>query len=76
LFRKGQFTEAKFIIERAIDNMEAPSGVIVEHYGDILYKNGDTQSALDQWNRALELEEHSNVLEQKIKEERYINEKK
>jgi tetratricopeptide (TPR) repeat protein len=76
LFKKGQFSEAKFIIERAIDNMEEPSGVIVEHYGDILFKNGDTQGALEQWNKALELDDHSDVLKKKIEEKRYIDENK
>jgi tetratricopeptide (TPR) repeat protein len=74
LFKRGQFSEAKFIIERAIDNMEEPSGVIVEHYGDILFENGDTQGAVDQWKKALELEGHSDVLKQKIQENRYIDE--
>lgn len=74
LFKKGHFSEAKFIIERAIDNMEEPSGVVVEHYGDILFKNGNLKGALEQWKEALKLEEHSDVLEQKIEEKRYIDE--
>ena len=40
-FKRGRFFEAKYIIERAIDNGGTTSDVIVEHYGDILYKNGD-----------------------------------
>lgn len=74
LFKKGQFSEAKFIIERAIDNMEEPSGVIIEHYGDILFKNGDKEGALEQWEKAIELEEYSDFLQQKIEEKKYIDE--
>ncbi|WP_291856098.1 CDC27 family protein [Marinilabilia sp.] len=74
LFKKGQFQEAKFIIERAIDNMKQPSAVIIEHYGDILFKNGDVHGALQQWEKALELPDHSKVLSRKIDEKRYIDE--
>ena len=74
LFQKGQYAEAKFIIERAVDNMDEPSGVIIEHYGDILYKNGDVQGAIEQWEKALELKDHSKVLEQKIERKEYIDE--
>ena len=74
LFKKGQFLEAKFIIERAIDNMDEPSGVVVEHYGDILFKNGNINGALEQWKKALEIGGHSDLLEQKIERKEYIDE--
>ncbi|MFW5803838.1 MAG: tetratricopeptide repeat protein [bacterium] len=74
LFKKERYNEAKFIIERAIDNMEEPNGVIVEHYGDILFKNGDLEGALEQWNKALELKEHSDNLEWKIKYKKFKDE--
>ena len=45
LFKRGRFFEAKYIIERAIDNGGNTSDVIVEHYGDILFKNGDVEGA-------------------------------
>ena len=73
LFKKGSYTEAKFIIERAIDNMEDPSGVILEHYGDILYKNGDIEGALEEWKKALDKDDHSKNLEEKIEKKTYID---
>jgi tetratricopeptide (TPR) repeat protein len=74
LFKRGQFMEARFIIERAIDNMEDPSGVIVEHYGDILFQTGDVHGAVEQWNKALELSDHPDVLKRKIEEKQYFDE--
>ena len=53
LFQKNRFLEAKFIIERAIDNGGDVNFEIVEHYGDILFFNDDIQHALIQWNKAL-----------------------
>ena len=37
LFMKERYLEAKYIIERAIDNGGDVNDVIVEHYGDILF---------------------------------------
>lgn len=74
LFKRGRYLEAKFIIERAVDNLESPSGLILEHYGDILFKNGDVAEALNIWNKAAGLEDHSELLMKKIEEERYIDE--
>ncbi len=73
LFKRERYMEAKFIIERAIDNMKEPNGVIMEHYGDILFMNGDKTGALKIWNKALQMEEHSELLNQKIEEERFID---
>jgi tetratricopeptide (TPR) repeat protein len=75
LFKKGRYSEAKFIIERAIDNMDKPSGVILEHYGDIMFKNGYVEKAVEQWKEALKYDDHSNVLQEKIQKEKFIDEK-
>jgi tetratricopeptide (TPR) repeat protein len=73
LFKRGRFFEAKFIIERAIDNGGNSSGVIVEHYGDILFFNNDLDGALTQWNKALDLSpENSELLKRKIEEQKYL----
>lgn len=72
LFKRERFTEAKFIIERAIDNGGNESDVIVEHYGDILYKIGDVEGAMQYWKQSLELGNPSETLPQKIEQRRYI----
>src|SRR5690606_41994702 len=53
----------------------ADNGVILEHYGDILFKNGDLEEALKYWEQALSTEDEiSGVLEGKIRLMQYIPE--
>lgn len=73
LFKKGRYAEARFIIERAVDNLEEPSGVVIEHYGDILFKNGDIEGALEKWKEARELGEHSEFIDEKIQKKEFID---
>jgi tetratricopeptide (TPR) repeat protein len=73
LFKRGRYFEAKYIIERAIDNGGDSSAVIIEHYGDILFKNGDVDKAVEQWNKALELDKDSEKLKKKIETRTYID---
>ena len=42
------------------------TAVIVEHYGDILYKIGNTKDALKNWNLADKIGGGSDFLKQKI----------
>lgn len=74
LFKRGRFFEAKYIIERAIDNGGDESEVIVEHYGDILYKNNDLEGALKQWKKSLEMGNDSAVLNKKLEQKTYVEE--
>ena len=48
-----------------------PSSVILENYGDILYKTGEEEKALEQWKKAKELGSDSETLDKKIKTKRY-----
>jgi Tfp pilus assembly protein PilF len=66
LFRAGKFAEARTWIEKAIASGGKDQGVIVEHYGDILYKLGETSAALEQWKLAKELGDTSDMLDRKI----------
>jgi hypothetical protein len=51
---------------KAIEGGGSTSGVIVEHYGDILFKLGELDKAMEQWKLALTLEDHSDELTDKI----------
>lgn len=73
LFMKKNFDLAKFYMETAIKNGGDKNGVIVEHYGDILFMLGQKQSALEQWKKALGTGEGSVLLGEKIKQERYVD---
>lgn len=73
-FKQGNYTFAKMYIESAINKDGEKSAEIIEHYGDILYKIGNKEKALEQWKKAKELKSESTTLDRKIKEETYIEE--
>ncbi len=75
LFKRKDYQLAKFYIESAINKGGESNAVLIEHYGDILYKLGEKERAIKKWKEALELGDGSAVLEQKVKELRYIEEK-
>jgi hypothetical protein len=54
---------------KALLNGSARSPVVVEHYGDILYKLGDVENAVLQWKKSKDLGGDSELLYQKIEEE-------
>ena len=66
LFQKSEYEEALEWILKAMKNGGDKSGVIVEHYGDILFKLGEEAKALEQWKIALELGDHSDELTEKV----------
>jgi tetratricopeptide (TPR) repeat protein len=72
LFMRENYELARFYIETAINNGGSDNAVLVEHYGDILYKLGEKEKALENWKKAKGLGEGSEVLDQKIKESRFI----
>ncbi len=73
LFKKGNYPLAKFYMESAISNEEAPSATLYEHYGDILFKLGKKDEALKQWKKALEMGgEVSKMLKKKVDKKEYL----
>jgi tetratricopeptide (TPR) repeat protein len=75
LFKMEKYFDALFIIEQAINAGGDSNGVILEHYGDILYKNGDSDKALLYWIKASETDDDvTELLPKKISEKRYIAE--
>lgn len=52
LFEKGRYTEARIYIEQAMKNGGDKSQLIVEHCGDIYFKAGDKEKALEYWKKA------------------------
>jgi len=65
LFMLENYKEAKRIMERAIKSDNA-SGIHHEHYGDILYRLGDVDGAVEQWSRAKGLNSASELIDKKI----------
>ena len=72
LFELKQYSEALTYIKKAVDFDLTRSGVIIEHYGDILYFNDDIKGALEQWERVKVIGNGSDKLDEKIASQRYI----
>lgn len=65
LYMHGNYKEARLYIEKAIKVGDA-SGTIIEHYGDILFKLGEVDSAVKQWQIAKGMDEKSDLIDKKI----------
>jgi hypothetical protein len=68
LYQQENYSLAKYYINRAIDYMDKDeeSGVILEHYGDILWKTNDQVNALKYWQKSYEAGNKTNDLKKKI----------
>lgn len=67
LYEQGSYIMAKIYIEKAIEYETEPSAVVYEHYGDVLYRTGEPDKAIEQWKRARELGGDSKELKRKIR---------
>lgn len=75
LFEKGNYAEARIYIDEAMKSEEGnQSDVVVEHCGDIYFKNGEVEEAMKYWQKAVELGNESEVLKKKIKTKQYVQE--
>jgi tetratricopeptide (TPR) repeat protein len=73
LYISGEFEQAKKYLEMAAQRTK--SGTVVEHYGDVLFKLGEKENAIQQWKRAKSLggSENPALLERKLQEGRLID---
>ena len=67
LYEQGSYIMAKIYIEKAIEYEVEPSAEVYEHYGDVLFKTGEEEKAIEQWKRAKELGGDSKDLKRKIR---------
>lgn len=65
LYTRDKFKEARKVIERAIGTGNA-NATHFEHYGDILFKLGDVNAAVEQWQKARGMNANSEILNKKI----------
>ena len=70
LYQSNEYEKAKEWILRSLSNGGKESAIIIEHYGDILYKLGDIEKALIQWKKAFEMGGESESLRKKIQEKK------
>ncbi len=72
LYQKGEYEAALKKIEQVMSLGGDKFGEVVEHYGDILYKNGRTQEAIEQWQKAKKLGDTTDTIDQKISEGKIV----
>jgi tetratricopeptide (TPR) repeat protein len=65
LYMRGKYKEARKVMERVVNSGNA-NATHLEHYGDILFKLGEVDSAVRQWERARGLNANSEILNKKI----------
>lgn len=70
-FRKKQYKTALSWAENAKKNASYESGTILEHLGDIHIMLEDVDKALEYWKKALKFNDHTNVLQRKIKDKKF-----
>ena len=73
LFQLNQFEKANNIIDKALENGGNSNATILEHKGDIMWKLGSVNDAIDFWNKAKKLGASGVNLERKISEGKYID---
>ena len=68
LYQQGSYSLAKFYIERAVDNLnkEEDPGVVLEHYGDILWMNNNDEKAMEMWQKSYDSGNKTEELKKKI----------
>ena len=72
-FKQGNYSLARLYMKNALDKTEEPSAELFEHYGDILFMLGEVDEAVEYWQKALDAgSESSELLQEKIKEKKYI----
>ena len=71
IFQLKEYEEADVWITKAINNSAQPSGVILEHKGDILFHLGQIEEALKYWEKAKIVGGASEQINKKITDKRY-----
>lgn len=71
LYQLGEYAAARIQIEEAIRYGGSSSGEILEHYGDILFKLGENEKAVEEWQKAKNLGgELSSTIDAKIRDKK------
>lgn len=65
LFMREKYKEARKAMEDAIGTGDA-GATHFEHYGDILFKLGDTDAAVRQWQKAKSMDRNNEAIDKKI----------
>ena len=66
LYQRKEYSKAMEPMLKTIRISPDPSGEVLEHYGDILFRNGKTEEAAQTWKKAKEKGNVSGEIDQKI----------
>ncbi len=66
LYRKEEYRAAQKAFEVAITNGASRNALVLERYGDCLFKLDEPEQALEQWQQAKDLGNSSSILQRKI----------
>lgn len=66
LFRQAKYNDAKTWLEKAMQSGGDKNGTILEHYGDVLFKLGEIDKAVNYWNQAKVTGDHTDLIDKKI----------
>ena len=75
LYVMKDYKKCKTLMEKAValnDQRQVKSGVIVEHYGDVLFQLGETTKAVEQWKKAKATGTTSTLIDKKITEMKLV----
>jgi len=70
LYKLQKYDDARTWVGKALEDKDSVSAEVMEHFGDILYKLGDTIKALEYWQKAKAKGPGSALLEKKIIEKK------
>ncbi|MFI5164089.1 MAG: tetratricopeptide repeat protein [Bacteroidia bacterium] len=70
LYKEKQYEEAKKWLEKAMEHGGDKNGVILEHYGDVLFQMGQSDNAYLYWQKAKVTGKYSEFLDKKISEKK------
>jgi len=68
LYQQASYSLAKFYIERAVENLSSQEehGVVLEHYGDILWMSNQDDKAFEMWQKSFDAGNKTDELKKKI----------
>lgn len=75
LYLKEQYADALMIQEKAMENISPEaesSGEYWDHFGDIQYRCGQKDKAVESWKKALELDKDNKKIAEKVKNKRLM----
>jgi tetratricopeptide (TPR) repeat protein len=72
LYHQNKLEEARNWLEKAVQGSSSKNSVILEHYGDVLFKLNEKEKAYLMWQNAKEKGKGSEYLDKKLAEKRLI----